>query len=125
MTTRRQKTVQDHVYAALQFLDQSDLEFAAGDNRQGSEKLWGAVTQAVMAVAKQRGWDWGKHGARRVAVSRLDEEAPSYKFNLGFFAAHQFHANFYHDFMEDDEIAQGRPLVSQFVRDILSLIDEN
>ena len=123
MTTRRQKTVQDHVDAARKFLDQSDLEFAAGDNRQGSEKLWRAVTQAVMAVAKQRGWDWGKHGARRAAVSRLDEEAPSYKFNLGFFAAQQFHANFYHDFMEDDEIAQGRPLVSQFVRDILSMVD--
>ena len=78
MTTRRQKTVQDHVDAARRFLDQSDLEFAAGDNRQGSEKLWGAVTQAVMAVAKQRGWDWGKHGARRAAVSRLDSEDPSY-----------------------------------------------
>ena len=125
MTTRRRKTVQDHVDAALRFLDQSDLEFAAGDARQGSEKLWGAVTQAVMAVAKQRGWDWGKHNARKAAVARLEDEYPSGKFRLGFFAAEQFHANFYHDFMEDDVIEQGRPLVHQFVRDMLRLLDGN
>ncbi len=123
MTTRRQKTVQDHVDAARRFLDQSDLEFAAGDNRQGSEKLWGAVTQAVMAVAKQRGWDWGKHGARRAAASRLDSEDPSYNFAQGLFAAQQFHANFYHDFMEDDEIAQGRPIAHKLVRDLLRQLD--
>ena len=125
MTTRRRKTVQDHVDAAWQFLDHSDLQFAIGDNRQGSEKLWGAVTQAIMAVARQRGWDWGKHNARKAAVGRLDDEDPSYNFSQGLFAAQQFHANFYHDFMEDDEIAQGRPIVHKFVRDLLRQLDRN
>ena len=99
------------------------MEFAVGDNRQGSEKLGGGVAQAVMAIAKQRGWDWGRHGVCRAAVSRLGSKDTSCNFAQGLFAAQQFHANFYHDFMEDDEIAQGLPLVHRLVRDLLRQLD--
>ena len=34
-------------------------------------------------------------------------------------AAQQFHANFYHGFMEDDDIERGRPLVRRFVNRVL------
>ena len=74
MTTRRTKTVQEHVQIARSFLENADREFDAGDQLQGSEKLWGAATHAVTALAKQRGWRFGKSNARSQAVDRLAEE---------------------------------------------------
>ena len=80
----------------------ADEEFAAGDMLQGSEKMWGAASHAVMAVAQQRGWPFGSHGALRTAVRRLSDESGDRALLGGFSAAERFHANFYHDFMEHD-----------------------
>ena len=142
MTTRPEMTAQDHARAALEFLEHSDREFAAGDTMQGSEKLWGAASHAVTAIAKQRGWRTGEGWDRRTpagmvvwgdvfdvyshrvaAVKRLAEEyndpslAPSYGL------ANKFHANFYYDFMEDEVIEQEGPFVHAFVHRILSMME--
>ena len=123
MTTRGTKTVQEHVQIARSFLENAGREFDAGDQLQGSEKLWGAATHAVTALAKQRGWRFGKSNARFRAVERLSEEENESFFNTGYWAAEQFHANFYHDFMEDDTIERGRPVVAEFVRRVLVLVE--
>ena len=59
---------------AKQFLGVSDHEFMAGDNLQASEKLWGAASHAVMAVAQQRGWRYSKHRDLKRAARKLSEE---------------------------------------------------
>ena len=123
MTTRHTKTVQEHVEIARSFLENADREFGAGDQLQGSEKLWGAATHAVTALAKQRGWRFGKSNARSRAVERLVEEDNDAFWSTGYWAAEQFHANFYHDFMEDDTIERGRPVVAEFVRRVLALVE--
>ena len=78
MATKSDMTVDQHVQTALTFLDHSDREFAAGDALQGSEKLWGAASHVVTAIAKQRGWPSGKYQARLAAVKRLagEHDAP-------------------------------------------------
>ena len=123
MTTNRDTAMEDHVSTALRFLEHSDREFAAGDSLQGSEKIWGAVSHAVMAVAMQRGWDFGKYSARKAAVNRLAAEYGEPNLREEFFAAQQFHANFYHDFMEDDDFDWGRPVVHRFVHRLVSLVE--
>lgn len=114
---------QNHAVAAQEFLDASDREFAAGDHLQASEKLWGAATHAVMAVAQQRGWPHRSHRSMKNAVSRIVEENGDDGFAAGFLAAEKFHKNFYHDEMEDFEIDQDRPLVHRFVARILTLLN--
>ena len=52
---------QEHAQTARAFLDEADREFAAGDALQASEKMWGAASHAIMAVAMQRGQDCGTH----------------------------------------------------------------
>ena len=121
MTSRRNEAAEEHVQTALQFLEHSDREFDAGDDLQCSEKLWGAASHAVMAVAMQRGWDFGKNTARERAVDRLDSEFEGANLREGFFAARQFHANFNHDFMEDNDFERGRPMVRQFVHFLAEL----
>ena len=55
----------DHSQTARDFLTASDEEFASGDHLQASEKLWGAATHAVMAVADKRGWQCRSHRAMK------------------------------------------------------------
>ncbi len=116
-------TVDEHVRTARSFLEQADREFEIGDELQGSEKMWGAARHAIAAVAQERGWDFGKHGAIRAAVRRLADEREDAMLDAGFLAARQFHANFSHGFMLDDDIERGRVVVRRFVDQVLALND--
>ena len=108
----------DHAQVALVYLRQADDEFAINDNLQGSEKLWGAASQAVLA--KEKGWPSRSHYALKAAADKLAKDRDDPALESGFFAAQQFHANFYHGFMEVDDIARGRPLVRDFVHRVLN-----
>ena len=90
----------DHLRTAREFLAAADREFAAGDHLQASEKLWGASSHALIAVAQQRDWPHGSHRALRRAVQLLADETGDAALDDGFAVAEKFHANFYHDFME-------------------------
>ena len=120
---RPRKPAEDHIRIARDFLEHSDREFDAGDHLQGSEKLWGAASHAVTAIAKQRGWAFSKYNHRRNAVDRLAEEYNDRALSLGYSVAQKFHANFYHDSMEDDEIERDRPMVHEFVHRILGMVN--
>ena len=114
---------QNHTATALEFLDASDREFAVGDRLQASEKLWGAASHAVMAVAQQREWPYRSHRSLKNAVGRIVAETGDDGFAAGFLAAEKFHKNFYHDEMEDFEIEHDRPLVHRFVARFLTLLN--
>ena len=117
---------QEHAQTARDFLAIADDEFASGDMLQGSEKMWGAAAHAVMAVAQNRDWPFGNHGALRIAVRRLAEESGDRALLGGFSASERFHANFYHDFMEHDaDFEFTRDVVRDFVTRMLSLMDES
>lgn len=109
---------------AQEFLVKSDGYFAEGDVLQGSEKLWGAAAHAVMAVAQQRGWKYGNHYTLRETALRLADELEDERISLGLGVAEKFHANFYHEFMEDSELDMNRPLAKRFVARMLALVDE-
>lgn len=117
-----QMQVQDHVQTALDFLKASDREFAAGDTMQASEKLWGAASHAVIAVAEDRNWDHGSHRALKNAVARLSIEQDDPLIEARFLAAEKFHINFYYNTMEDWAIERDRPLVHEFVHRLIGLV---
>ena len=114
---------EDHLQTARDFLTASDQEFSAGDHLQASEKLWGAATHAVMAVAVQRNWPCRTHRTLKLAVDRLATEYRDDLLRGGFAIAEKFHKNFYHDEMEDYEIAVDCPEVHRFVNRMMSLLD--
>lgn len=112
--------IQEHTQTARDFLNDADHQFSSGHTLQGSEKLWGAAAHAVMTVAQERGWGYGNHNALKIAVGKLIAEHDAPELRGGFAAAQQFHANFYHGFMEDDDVTFARPLVHDFVERVLS-----
>ncbi len=113
----------EHVQTARQFLADADEEFAAGDVLQACEKMWGAATHAVIAVAQRRGWRYGGHREMKVAVERLAREHDDPSLNAGFSVAEKFHANFYHGFMEPFQMDTDRDLVRNFVARVLILAE--
>ena len=118
-------TVQDHIQTAFGFLTDSDREFADGDVLQASEKLWGAASHAVIAVAESRRWNHGSHRALKNAVFRLAAELDDPLIQASFAVSEKFHINFYYNTMEDFEIDEDRPLVHEFVRQVTALASEN
>ena len=114
---------QEHAQAAKEFLDEADREFAEGDVLQASEKMWGAASHAIMAVAMQRGQDCGTHRKMVSAARQIADELDDYALRAGFVAARQFHANFYHGFLDDDELEPNAELVRQFVARMLALAE--
>ena len=124
MTAVTEASVEEYTAQALKFLAQSETEFAAGDTRQGSEKLFGAASQAVIAAAKQRGWRYRSHRDNKNATTRLATELNDDLLLAGFLAAEKFHINFHHGGMEDYEIAQDRPVVRRYVHRMVDLINE-
>jgi hypothetical protein len=114
-------TVDEHLETALVFLEESQREFLAGDTLQGSEKLWGAVSHAVMPIALQRGWGCGSHYLLKSAIKRLSEERDDRSLRLAFGLAEKFHANFYHGFMQSYQLDEDIPLVREFVEQLVSM----
>ncbi len=107
--------VQDHVQTAQGFLEAADAEFAAGDNLQASEKMWGAASHAVIAVALQRDWKYGSHRDLKNVAERLAVEHQEPLLASDFMAAEKYHRNFYHNFMEDFELYGDQYKVRRFV----------
>ena len=66
-------TPAQHVKQARDFLAQADLELAAGDDLQASEKLWGAATHALRAYMAATGVKNGKHRDLKEAAEQLAE----------------------------------------------------
>ena len=108
-----------HIQHARKFLVDSDAEFAAGERMQASEKLWGAASQAVIALAASQGKTCGTHRSMKNIVIELDNEVQMGRF----IAAEKFHKNFYHDNMEDFEIEADRPFVHRFVHAVLAMVE--
>ena len=118
MTTEGRATanIEKHVRSALEFLEHADREFAAGDQQQGSEKLWGAVSQASLAV--------GKSSHRREIARNLAEQYGEPLIASHYGIAEKFHANFYHDFMEEEEIEEDQPMIRQLVHRLIEIVED-
>ncbi len=117
--------VEEHQNTALAFLDAASEEFASGDHLQGSEKLWGAAAHTIMAVAQLRGWPFGTDQALKIAADQLASDFDDPTLAAGFGIAQKFHANFYHDFMEPDDIRRDQPAVADYVGRLLALVDHD
>ena len=117
--------VQEHIQTAQDFLEAADREFESGDILQGSEKMWGAASHAVMAVSQRRGWPHGSHNAMRIAVRRLSEEREDPFLRAAFGVAEKFHANFYHGFMEGEEREESITSVRLLVSRLTNMTDDD
>ena len=128
--TTREMTVEEHIQTALTFLEQSDQEFGIGDILQGSEKLWGAVAHATIAIGKLRGRPTGSHRNMGRTADLLSQERSDKSFAAQFALAGVFHRSFYgHDyfdpFHEINPLDRDRGLVADYVRRVIEIAQEH
>ncbi len=114
---------QEHAQAAEAFLENAAREFAAGDELQASEKMWGAAAHAIMAVALQRGQECGSHQKLVSVAWQIANEHDDEALLGGISTAEKFHANFYHGFMESEDMERNAAIVRRFVARMLSLAE--
>ena len=114
--------IQERSHPALDLLDQAEREYAAGDNIQASAKFWGAATNAVAAVAAERGWRCDSDRDLHDAVARLAAEHDDVLLQSEFSATQKFQINMYYDLMQDFELELDRPIVHDFVHHALALL---
>ena len=66
---------EDHIQMNRRFVEHTAIERAKENRLQTSEKIWGAVAHAIIAVGKQRGWVVGEtHGRLQDVVIQLGAE---------------------------------------------------
>ena len=119
MTTFSQN---QHISIARRFLEKSEREFAARDDLNGSELLWGAAAHSLIAVAQEHGWHYDSHGAFRNAIKTLAalHQTPQLISDLD--TAENFHVHFYHGRLTSRQIEIDRAKVHRFVNRLLSLV---
>ena len=99
------------------YLQDAERLLSDGDFPQASEKLWGAVAEAIKTVAATRGWRHFSHRELRNAIQELAEETTDSELRLLFAAAEALHDNFYENWMDG-------PTVQAHANDARRLIEK-
>ena len=114
----------EHDQLARQFLVDADKEFEDGDIFQASEKLWGAASHVVIAEMHRRGIKQSGHRVMVRAVESFADEFKDPTLDFLFSSAETLHANFYHGFLDGEDVRRHRDRVNMFVNRMLELTDE-
>ena len=115
----------EHDKLARQFLVDADKEFEDGDIFQASEKLWGAASHVVIAEMHRRGIKQSGHRAMVNAVESFADDFKDPTLDFLFSSAETLHANFYHGFLDEDDVLRHRDRVNLFVNRMLELANSN
>ena len=116
----QESLTEKHTRLAHKLLEDAEREIAAGDTVQGSEKLWGATSQAMKAYCASHGLPHGKYGHRRRALMDLAEQQDNPAIRTFFNVARSCHSNFYNDWMEQEDLESCLPDIQQLVETVLA-----
>ena len=86
--------MRDHYYKNMEKLIQEE-EF-----RKASELLWGAITQAIKALASLSGIEIRSHGFFRRYTRNVSRETSNYEYHQLFLFLEDLHKNFYDEEIE-------------------------
>ena len=117
--TQREPPVEKHTRLALKLLDDAGREISSGDLIQGSEKLWGATSQAIRAYCASRCLPHSKYSYRQHAILQLADQTGDDFLNAGFGVAESCHGNFYNDWLEQEHLDRYLPVIQTLVEKIL------
>lgn len=114
----------EHRLTAQALLEEADDEFTAGKPSKGSEMLWGAVSHPLIAIALLQRRPYNSHGTLRNIATRITNIPGQPTGKDEFARAEEFHINFYHGQLTDDQIDENRPEVRRFVARLLAVASE-
>lgn len=104
------------------YLSDAEVLLQAEDYPQASEKLWGAATQIVKAIAVKRGKALRSHEALFKFVETLADELKDDSIISLFHVASSLHQNFYEDWFPPKTVLRGAGDVKKFVKKLIPLL---
>ena len=96
-----------HLELSREYIGNAEEYLRQGNNKQASEKTWGAVAQQLKAVAERRGWNHTGHRLLIDIAQQVSDEWNRPDWFAAFQVARDLHVNFYDDLMESDSIRIG------------------
>ena len=97
--------IEAHAVHRDRLLDHARRMIEQGDRLQASEKIWGAATHALKALAEERGWPYTSHQDGYVLVGHIARRTGNPAIFSGFQAASDVHQNFYEDRYSLEDLA--------------------
>ncbi|MYC32174.1 MAG: hypothetical protein F4X64_03235 [Chloroflexi bacterium] len=106
---------------SYQYLDAAAADYMAGDLTGSSANMWQAAEIALTAVAKSRGWPHQTKDDLESALWTLNKEFGELYLSGSWAVADTLRDNIQDDFLERGEIRMARPLILNFVGELLEL----
>ena len=124
-----EQTPEDFLQMGRRFVEHAHTELELGDRIQASEKVSGAVSAALKAIAQQRGWRHDSHALRSAIVTQLGAEigsstAAAQALYRGRAAANEQHQNFYENSLFEDDILRDIGFSETLVEAVQQLMTE-
>ncbi|MDT7969655.1 MAG: PaREP1 family protein [Vulcanisaeta sp.] len=111
-----------YVRLSEKYLRDAEEFLAKGDYVQASEKLWGAASLMVKAVAASRGVLISSHGELFSYVRSLGEEEGNPELRRLFSVASTLHQNFYENWLSGDVVKDYAEDVKQLIGELRKLV---
>ena len=122
MTMETRDPIAFHEAHRDKLLDHAALMLEDDDRLQASEKIWGAVSHAITAIAKKRNWPHSAYADKRDIARYIAEQANSPNINILYDAVYPYHTNFHEDIRDAADIGEGIRRAKEFV-ELLSAAD--
>ena len=111
-----------HLALSEKYLKEAEEFLNKGDHTQASEKVWGAASQIVKALAAKRGKALRSHRELHVFVSEIRRELKDPEISTLWLSANSLHQNFYENWLPEETVKDGMENVRKFVKRIKELI---
>lgn len=109
--------------ASVEFARRSEEEFDGGGNTMvAAELLWGAVAQAMIAIAEINEWPCHGHGGYFQVARRLEEQHPNMPWRSDIAAADQLHGHFYNRDLSPGELDSRRSAAQRILHGAIALL---
>ena len=89
---------------------------------KASELAWGSVVEAVNALAEFQGRKLTSHGQTKNYIRGIAQSLQDERINELFKKAETFHANFYHEFLDETDVKEILPYIQEFLEKIGTLL---
>jgi len=99
-----QDRVELHLRLCEKYLEEAEELLAREDYPQASEKMWGAASQMVKAIATKEGVELRSHRDLWAYIDELSEKLSDREIRLLWRTANSLHQNFYENWMPPRDV---------------------
>ncbi len=124
MKSLPKETVTRHMASSRQYLENAVGLLRNNEPHKAGEMLWGAISQALHAVAASRGIPLTTHKSLRHFVSSLVRERSDQDLATTFRAAESLHSDFYEVELEVEDVGALTEPIRRAVANLMSLIPQ-